>query len=114
MIGPVVAPEGTLTTIWVAVSELTFAFTPLNVTDVAPVKSLPGDRHFSPTGPDSGLNFVIETGEAPVVASTSWFSTFSGVPLTSGTMAYSDVRAPGQPGDACPWSPLPPWPEANR
>ena len=94
VISPVVAPEGTLTTIWVAVSELIFAFTPLNATNVAPVSPLPVIVTLAPTAPDFGLNDVMETGDAPVAASTSWFSTFSGVPLTSGTMAYSEVVFP--------------------
>jgi hypothetical protein len=97
VIGPVVAAEGTLTTIWVALSELILALTPLKVTDVAPVNPLPVMVTLAPGAPDNGLNFVMDTGEVPVVAWTSWFSTFSGVPLTRGTTAYSDGTLPGNP-----------------
>ena len=67
LIGPVVAPAGTLTTTWVAVSEETFALTPLKVT-VAAVKPEPLMVTFAPTAPDFGVKLVMVTGLAPVVA----------------------------------------------
>ena len=71
VIGPVVAPAGTFTTIWVAVSELTFALTPLKVTEVALRSPVPVMVTFAPGAPELGLNFVIVTGEVPVVACTN-------------------------------------------
>ncbi|MFC7668167.1 hypothetical protein ACFQT0_12815 [Hymenobacter humi] len=60
VMGPVVAPAGTVTVIWVG--EFTVkpgATVPLNVTCVAPVKLLPVSTTTVPTGPRVGLNEAI-------------------------------------------------------
>ena len=57
--GPVVAPEGTETTNWVADAELIVALVSLNVTVSCAVLELKFDPEivtFVPTGPDFGLN----------------------------------------------------------
>jgi hypothetical protein len=56
-IGPVVAPVGTVAVIWV--DEFTVklvAFVVLNLTTVAPVKSLPVNTTVDPIPPDMGVN----------------------------------------------------------
>jgi hypothetical protein len=66
-IGPVVAPEGTVTTISVAVAEATCAATPLNVTafcDGVELKPVPSIATEVPTGPPSGANSMTKTAEA--------------------------------------------------
>jgi hypothetical protein len=57
--GPVVAPAGTVA--WIAVAEVTvkLAFTPLNVTAVAPLKFVPLIVTLVPTGPLAGVKPVI-------------------------------------------------------
>jgi hypothetical protein len=59
-IGPVEAPLGTATVIWVALLTVNpGAVTPLNVTEVAPVRFVPVSTTDVPTAPDVGLNDVI-------------------------------------------------------
>jgi hypothetical protein len=70
LMGPVVAPVGTVAVIFVA--ELTMkvvALTPLNLTEVAPVKFVPVIVTLDPTGPDMGENEVIVGAE---VAPSIW------------------------------------------
>src|SRR5213594_2144150 len=57
--GPVVAPVGTVA--WIVVAEVTvkLALTPLNITAVAPVKSVPLIVTLVPTGPLVGVKLVI-------------------------------------------------------
>jgi hypothetical protein len=63
-ITPVVAPAGTVVTIWVVVDEVTLAETPLKVTvfwlGVA-LKPVPKMVTVVPTGPLSGVNSMIDT-----------------------------------------------------
>jgi hypothetical protein len=79
-IGPVEAPLGTGTVIWVALLTVNpGAVTPLNVTKVAPVKFVPVRVTDVPTAPDVGVNDVIVgqvvlvtvkfAGVSPVVSS---------------------------------------------
>jgi hypothetical protein len=62
LIGPVVAPAGTVA--WIAVAELTtkLALTPLKATAVAPVKFVPLIATLVPTGPLVGVKLVIVGG----------------------------------------------------
>ena len=64
--GPDVAPAGTV--VWIAVSELTvkLAFTPLNLTAVAPVKFVPLIVTLVPTGPLVGVKLVIVGADTTV------------------------------------------------
>jgi len=64
VIGPVVAPVGTFVTICVAVFDVIVAVTPLNFTEVAPVRFVPVMVTVVPTGPAVGVNEVI-VGAAP-------------------------------------------------
>jgi hypothetical protein len=52
---PVVAPEGTVTVIWISESTLKTADVPLKETSDAPVKSVPEIVTLSPTIPEVGL-----------------------------------------------------------
>ncbi len=61
---PVVAPAGTVVTIWVAVLDVIVAVVPLNFTEVAPVRFVPVMVTVVPTGPELGLNDVIVGVEA--------------------------------------------------
>jgi hypothetical protein len=56
---PVVAPVGTVVTIWVAVFDVIVAVVPLNFTEVAPVKFVPVMVTEVPTGPEVGVNDVM-------------------------------------------------------
>src|ERR1700733_5728215 len=59
LIVPVFAPLGTFTVICVAVSLAIVAFTPSNVTRVAPERFVPLIVTTAPTGPEVGLKLVI-------------------------------------------------------
>jgi hypothetical protein len=59
LMGPVVAPAGTVATICVAVFDVIVAVVPLNFTDVAPVRFVPVMVTEVPTGPVVGVNDVI-------------------------------------------------------
>lgn len=69
-IGPVVAPEGTVALIRVALCTVKVAETPLKRTAVAPVKFVPLIWTEVPTGPLVGLNDVIVG--APVVVTVKF------------------------------------------
>src|SRR5712692_8531602 len=66
VIGPVVAPVGTVVTIWLTVAEVTVAATPLNVTvfwvGVA-LNPVPKIVTLAPTGPLVGVNPIMERSE---------------------------------------------------
>jgi hypothetical protein len=64
VIFPVVAPDGTVVTICVAVFDVIVAVVPLNFTDVAPVRFVPVMVTDVPTGPEFGLNDVMVGVEA--------------------------------------------------
>jgi hypothetical protein len=70
LIGPVVAPAGTVAVIAVADATEKAALTPLNVTAVAPVKLVPLIDTEVPTGPNAGVKLVTvgALAAAPVVA----------------------------------------------
>ena len=97
LIGPGVAPDGTVA--WIVVGELTVyvALTPLNVTDVAPVKLVPLIWTLVPTGPLAGLKFVIVGGLSTVkllelIAVPPGVVTRSGpVAAPEGTLAWISV-----------------------
>ena len=59
MIGPVVAPAGTVAAISWGETSVNTAFTPLNRTAVAPVKLVPLIVTLVPTGPLAGAKLVI-------------------------------------------------------
>ena len=59
LIGPVVAPVGTIALIRVEVLTVKLALTPLNRTEVAPVKFVPLIFTLLPTEPLVGLKLVI-------------------------------------------------------
>jgi hypothetical protein len=59
LIGPVVAPVGTVVTICVAVFVVIDAVVPLNFTEVAPVRFVPVMVTEVPTGPVVGVNDVM-------------------------------------------------------
>jgi hypothetical protein len=58
LIGPVVAPAGTVAVICVEELTVNAALVPLNVTDVVPVKFVPVITTLVPTGPDVGAKVV--------------------------------------------------------
>lgn len=60
---PVVAPVGTVAVILVAELTMKVAVTPLNLTEVAPVKFVPLIVTVVPTGPDVGENEVMVGAE---------------------------------------------------
>ena len=59
LIGPVVAPIGTVASIEMAEVTVKLALTPLNITAVAPVKFVPLSVTLLPTGPLVGVKLVI-------------------------------------------------------
>jgi hypothetical protein len=59
-IGPLVAPLGTTAVIWPSELRVKVAETPLNLTEVAPVKFLPPIVTLAPTAPLPGLKPVID------------------------------------------------------
>jgi hypothetical protein len=75
---PVVAPDGTVVTICVAVFDVIVAVVPLNFTEVAPVRFVPVMVTEVPTGPEVGVNEVIVGTEA---APTVKFVALVAVPL---------------------------------
>jgi hypothetical protein len=72
LIGPVVAPAGTVAVILVDLTTLNVAAVPLNVTPVAPVKFVPVIVTVVPTGPKVGVNDVIVGAPAAVVTLKPW------------------------------------------
>src|SRR6187549_3959627 len=54
LMGPVVAPGGTVAVIWIAVLTVKLAFRPLNRTAVVPEKFVPLITTFAPAGPLPG------------------------------------------------------------
>src|SRR5205807_1025064 len=93
--GPVVAPAGTVA--WIAVAEVTVkvALTPLNVTEVAPLKFVPLIVTLVPTGPLVGEKLAIvgpltSVNELVVLAVPPGVVTLSGpVVAPAGTVAWS-------------------------
>jgi hypothetical protein len=69
LIGPVVAPAGTVAVILVALTTLNVAATPLKVTLVAAVRFVPVIVTVVPTGPKVGANEVIVGAAATIVTS---------------------------------------------
>jgi hypothetical protein len=67
VIGPVVAPLGTVEVIWVAELTVNVAVSPLNRTDVAPVRFVPVIVTLVPIGPLAGLMEVMVGGKAVAV-----------------------------------------------
>ena|SRR6185503_9459015 len=66
LIGPVVAPTGTLVTIWFAVADVTVAATPLKVTVFCAgveLKAVPKIVTSVAMGPLFGVNSIMETWE---------------------------------------------------
>src|SRR5437660_7792082 len=114
--GPVVAPAGTVARI--AVSEVTVkvALTPLNDTDVAPLKFVPLIVTLVPTGPLVGVKLAIVGGlttvnELALVAVPPGVVTLSGpVVAPAGTVAWiavaevtrSEERRVGNASDRAP------------
>ena len=62
VIGPVPAPVGAWQVTWVSVLKVNVAVTPLNLTEVVPVKPVPVSVTVVPTGPCVGVNEVIVGG----------------------------------------------------
>src|SRR5205823_2337783 len=91
LMGPVVAPLGTVAVICVSESTVNWALVPLNCTSVAPVKEVPVTVTEVPTGPEGGSNPVMAgdtTKESPLVALPSGLTTVTGpVVAPSGTVA---------------------------
>ncbi len=72
LIGPVVAPAGTVAVILVDLTTLNVAAVPLKVTPVAPVKLVPVIVTVVPTGPKVGENEVIVGAPAVDVTLKPW------------------------------------------
>ena len=89
---PVVAPAGTVVTIWFAVFDVMVAVVPLNFTEVAPVKFVPVMVTWVPTGPELGVNKVIVGTEA---VPTVKFVALSAVPLAVVTLMGPVVAPAG-------------------
>jgi hypothetical protein len=89
---PVVAPDGTVVTICVAVFDVIVAVVPLNFTEVAPVRFVPVMVTEVPTGPEVGVNEVIVGTEA---APTVKFVPLSAVPLAVVTLMGPVVAPAG-------------------
>src|SRR2546427_92717 len=83
LIGPVVAPLGTVAEIEVAEFTVKLALTPLKVTVVAPVKLVPVIVTLVPTGPLVGGMLVI-VGAPPTVNALGLVAVPSGVVTLSG------------------------------
>src|SRR5882762_8903856 len=66
LIGPVVAPDGTVAVIAVAEFTVKLALVPLNSTDVAPVKFVPLIVTLVPAGPLPGVKLVMVGGLSTV------------------------------------------------
>jgi len=86
LIGPVVAPAGTLAVIAVAEFTVKLALTALNVTAVAPLKFVPLIVTLVPTGPLLGAKLAIvgafESGSTPNTSSSVVVPTYT-LPLTT-------------------------------
>src|SRR5439155_16925776 len=74
--GPVVAPFGTVA--WITIGAVTVkpALTPLNVTAVAPVKSVPVIVTLYPSGPYGGVKFLISSALATVTLTAAAVAVF--------------------------------------
>jgi hypothetical protein len=99
VIGPVVAPVGTLATICVAVFDVIVAITPLNFTQVAPVRLVPLIVTEVPTGPLDGENEEI-VGAADVVVTVK-FVALVAVPLAVFTVIGPVVAPVGTSVPIC-------------
>jgi hypothetical protein len=89
---PVVAPAGTVVTIWFAVFDVIVAVVPLNFTEVAPVRFVPVMITEVPTGPELGVNEVMVGTEA---VPTVKFVALSAVPLAVVTLMGPVVAPAG-------------------
>jgi hypothetical protein len=99
VIGPVVAPVGTLATICVAVFDVIVAITPLNFTQVAPVRLVPLIVTEVPTDPLDGENEEI-VGAADVVVTVK-FVALVAVPLAVFTVIGPVVAPVGTSVPIC-------------
>src|SRR4051794_685411 len=96
LIGPLVAPEGTVALIELSAATVNEALEPLNVTDVTPAKPEPEIATLVPGGPLLGANdeIVGVFGVVVVVTVTSVVVTFpSAVPDATLTPAPRPARA---------------------
>jgi len=98
--GPVVAPAGAVA--WIAVSETTekLALTPLNATDVAPVKFVPLIVTLVPTRPLVGAKLVIVGGFTTVNVPLLVAVPEGVVTLTGPVVAPGTLRSPDGGGEA--------------
>jgi len=62
VMGPVVAPAGTVAVIWMEVTTVNVALTPLKLTLVVPMKLVPVMVTEVPTGPDVGVKLEMMGG----------------------------------------------------
>jgi hypothetical protein len=99
VIGPVVAPVGTLATICVAAFDVIVAITPLNFTQVAPVRLVPLIVTEVPTDPLDGENEEI-VGAADVVVTVK-FVALVAVPLAVFTVIGPVVAPVGTSVPIC-------------
>jgi hypothetical protein len=92
LMGPVVAPSGTVATISVGVFDVIVAVIPLNVTEVAPARFVPVMVTEVPAAPELGLNDVMVGVEtAPTVKSVA----LSAVPFAVVTLMGPVVAPAG-------------------
>jgi hypothetical protein len=93
VMGPVVAPAGTIAVIWVEVTTVNVALTPLKRTSVVPVKFVPVMVTEVPTGPEVGEKLTMVGGRmttklVPLVAVPAGLVTVIGpVVAPAGTVA---------------------------
>jgi hypothetical protein len=92
LMGPVVAPDGTVAVILLVLLKVDVAETPLKLTEVAPVKLAPEIATLVPTGPLVGVKLVIRSAtrkvNGAVVAVPAGFVTLIGpVVALAGTVA---------------------------
>src|SRR5439155_22445898 len=74
--GPVVAPFGTIAWITIGAVTVKLALTPLNVTEVAPVKFAPLIVTPYPSGPYAGVKLVIASTLATVTLTAAAVAVF--------------------------------------
>jgi hypothetical protein len=98
LIGPVVAPLGTVAVIWASERSVKLALVPLNLTAVAPVKFAPVMATLVPTGPDIGVNPEID---GPVDVVTVKFDTLDPVPPAVTTVIGPLIAPPGTVAVIC-------------
>ncbi len=98
VIFPVVAVAGTVAVICVAEFTVNVAVTPLNLTEVAPVKFVPVIVTFLPTGPNVGVNEVIVGAGA---ASTVKSEVLVPTPLGVCTLIFPVVAPEGTVAVIC-------------